>query len=149
MRTSPELTSETAVLTQTRLKGADLFDVFSGGITGVPTSLPMTGWRIVDGYLFGLGANLNVANLSGINLSGAFLKYAYFIDSNLTGATLTGAYLRRAVLNSANFTNANLEGADLTNARLKGAHWSNTICPDGSNSDHDDGTCFNDRSVAY
>lgn len=138
-----------ANLTGTRLTGADLFDVFSGAITGVPTSLPTTGWRIVDGYLFGLGANLNVANLSGINLSGAFLKYAYFIDSNLTGANLSNAYMRRALLNSANLTNADLEGADLTNARLKGAHWSNTTCPDGSNSDRDHGTCVNNRSIAH
>jgi len=45
-----------------------------------------------------------------------------------------------ADLRNADLTNAVLIGADLTNADLMGANltnvtWSNTTCPDGSNSD--------------
>ncbi len=140
-----------ANLQGTQLAGADMYDVFSGGITGVPASMPGRAWgeQIVDGYLFGLGANVDVANLSDIDLSGAFLKYDYFVDSNLSGANLTNAYLRRALLNGANLTGADLGGADLTFAHLSRVRWDDTVCPDWTNSDNDGGTCAHHRSIAY
>ncbi len=46
-------------------------------------------------------------------------------------------------LAGANLTGAFLTGADLTFAHLDGAIWSNTTCPDGTNSDDDGGTCAN------
>jgi hypothetical protein len=73
------------------------------------------------------GANLNGAKLNGINLSGANLR-----DANLSGANLTNA----------NMTNANLKGANLNKATLTGVIWSNTTCPDGTNSNNNVGkTC--------
>jgi uncharacterized protein YjbI with pentapeptide repeats len=59
------------------------------------------------------------------------LSYANLQDANLHGADLTGANLTGADL-----TGANLHGADLT-----GVIWSNTTCPDGTNSNNDGGTC--------
>jgi uncharacterized protein YjbI with pentapeptide repeats len=41
----------------------------------------------------------------------------------------------------ANLTNATLAGASLDGSNIKGVVWSNTICPDGSNSDANGGTC--------
>jgi YVTN family beta-propeller protein len=102
------------------------------------------------------GANLAKANLSGANLTGADLKDANLTgadlaganlkDSNLSGATLTGtvltgANLKDADLSGANLTSANLTGANLKTATLTGVTWANTVCPDGTNSTSDGGTC--------
>jgi uncharacterized protein YjbI with pentapeptide repeats len=54
---------------------------------------------------------------------------------------VTGANLKDANLTGADLTNANLSGANLQNATLTGVTWANTVCPDGTNSIHDDGTC--------
>lgn len=59
---------------------------------------------------------LNGANLIGVDLRKANLKYAYLIEADLRGAKLRGADLTCADL-----YNANLQGADLYNANLKGA----------------------------
>jgi uncharacterized protein YjbI with pentapeptide repeats len=97
------------------------------------------------------GANLTGANLTGANLTGTNLNDADLDDANLTGANLNGANLTGAQLAGANLTGANLNKADLTGADLSGADvtganfnkvtWSNTTCPDGTNSDADSGTC--------
>jgi YVTN family beta-propeller protein len=67
-------------------------------------------------------------------------------DLNLTGARLSGANLSNANLNGANLTGADLSGANLSGANLSGANlnkvtWSDTKCPDDTNSDADGGTC--------
>ena len=75
--------------------------------------------------------NLTGANLRDANLTGADLGFA-----NLTGANLTGAIL----------TSANMRGANLTGANVTDSRYGNTICPDGANSNADDGdgrTCRN------
>jgi hypothetical protein len=96
-------------------------------------------------------ANLNDARLFGANLSGASLFVAGLVGADLRTANLSGADLRRAnlfgaFLVSADLTGADLTGAtlidaDLTDANLTGVIWSNTWCPDGTNSDDDDATC--------
>ena len=48
-----------------------------------------------------------------------------------------------ANLDGTNLTDVDLIGALLTPAQLTGVIWSNTICPDGSNSDQDGDTCAN------
>lgn len=107
--------------------------VSSGGITGTPSAL-RNGWSLVDGYLVGPGADLNSADLSAADLTGA----------DLDQATLTGADLAGATLTDADLANANLTGADLDGATLTGVIWSDTTCPDGTNSNSDGGTCLND-----
>jgi hypothetical protein len=108
------------------------------------------------------GAGLNAANLDGANLNktnftnavmtgttlvGADLTDGYLIDSNLTGADLTDAVLASATVTGANLTNADLSGSSLSAARSVGGDtWSNTTCPDGTNSDGDGGTCVNNES---
>ncbi|HEY4348379.1 MAG TPA: alkaline phosphatase family protein [Gaiellaceae bacterium] len=96
-------------------------------------------------------SNFNNANLQGAFLPGADLSAANLrnIDgegADLAGANLNGVALRDAKLQGATLAGANLTNGDLTNARLDGANiqhaiWSNTICPDHTNSDHDGGTC--------
>lgn len=54
---------------------------------------------------------------------------------------------RRSMAGTLAWTNASLKGATLTRATFTGAIvtgviWSNTICPDGTNSNKDGGTCI-------
>jgi len=115
-----------ANLTGTNLTGAVLGSIRSGTIIGIPSTLPSE-WTLISGYLIGPGAYLANEDLSNTDLS----------NLDLTGANLSGA----------NLTGANLTGANLTGAILTGPFiWSNTTCPDGSNSDDSDGdgaTCLN------
>jgi uncharacterized protein YjbI with pentapeptide repeats len=87
------------------------------------------------------GANLNNANLTGALLKGADLSGANLQGANLTDADLSGAALAGANLHRANLTDADLSGADVSGANLNGARFSNTTCPDGTNSDADGGRC--------
>jgi len=82
-----------------------------------------------------IGANLRGANLIGANLRGAILTDANLVGANLTYANLTYADLFNAFLTRADLTNANLTRADLGAAWLTGVIWSNTTCPNGTNSD--------------
>jgi hypothetical protein len=87
------------------------------------------------------GCNLHGLNLSGAHLPGADLSNANLNGANLTGADLSGANLSGANLNKADLTGADLSGANVTGANLNKVTWSNTTCPDGTNSDADGGTC--------
>ena len=119
------------------------------------------------GSLF--GADLSDANLTNANLADVSLASAEIAGANFSGASLTGvesgsitgtplnlpapwqllsgyligpgANLTMADLHGVTFDNADLLDANLDNADLSGTTWSNTICPDGSNSDNDGGTC--------
>jgi len=88
------------------------------------------------------GADLTSANATNANFTGAYLDGA-----NLSSATLSQGQLERAVLTRANLSGAklnfaNLTGATLTGATLTGVIWSQTTCPDGTNSNNDGGTCL-------
>jgi hypothetical protein len=48
---------------------------------------------------------------------------------------------RMRLLASGDLTNANLAGSTLQGASLGGVKWSNTLCPDGTNSDAAGSTC--------
>jgi uncharacterized protein YjbI with pentapeptide repeats len=111
-----------ANLSSTDLTGANLTGVWSGGITGTPSSLPSE-WSLTNGYLIGPGALL--------------------YDADLASANLTGADLAYATLDFANLTDANLTGANLTGTYLAGVTWYDTTCPDGTNSNNDGNTCAN------
>jgi hypothetical protein len=65
----------------------------------------------------------------GIDLSDAVL-----ISDDLSRYDLSGANLSGANLAGADLSKARLEGATLTAAILTAVTWSNTICPDGTNS---------------
>jgi hypothetical protein len=109
-----------ANLADTDLSGT-VFDTSDPSLVDFMTSGGVVGtpsmfppsWGLVDGYLIGPVANLTGADLAGADLSGFNL-----LDVNLTGANLSGA-------------------------NLSGVAWSNTTCPDGTNSNADGGTCVN------
>jgi Pentapeptide repeats (8 copies) len=95
------------------------------------------------------GANLVNAGLNTVDLSNAILFQADLQSddlrySNLTNVRLMGANMIGVFLASTNLTDAVLTGANMTFAHLDGAIWSNTTCPDGTNSDNDGSTCVND-----
>jgi len=75
-----------------------------------------------------LGCN---ATLAGCNLRGDNLAGAYLNGANLSGSNLRGA----------NLTRSTLTGANLAGANVRDVIWSNTICPDGTNSNANGGTC--------
>jgi hypothetical protein len=93
------------------------------------------------------------ADLSGANWQGAVFPGGDLSNTDLQGANLqavalpetdlAGANLQQANLKDADLSHANLNHADLTGANLTGVTWSNTTCPDGTNSDSDGGTCQN------
>ena len=140
-----------AILFDTNLSGTDLGSatltgVWSGGITGSPASLPAQ-WVLVDGYLIGPDAQVPEANLAGAQLSASFLDNANLNGTNLDGTNLREADMTDADLQGTNFTGANLDDADLAGATFAFDTWSNTICPDGKNSNSVGDTCVNDLKV--
>ena len=66
---------------------------------------------------------------------------ASLMSTVLEGADLRDANLKGVDLRDADLTGANLTGANLEGSRLEGVRWSGTICPDGTNSDSNDGSC--------
>jgi uncharacterized protein YjbI with pentapeptide repeats len=108
-------------------------------------------------------ANFRDANISGANFSGNFfnsfdLPGAIAQNANFSGARMTfmnmrdtdlrGADLSATALGHMSFHNADFRDATLLGAvRSSGVHfddviWGNTTCPDGSNSDDNDGDNF-------
>ncbi|MCP4544736.1 MAG: pentapeptide repeat-containing protein [Chloroflexi bacterium] len=137
------------------LSGLECENADLSGVTGSSVSMSgvdLSGANLSEADLRlvnGAGANFTGANLSDAALSGAILGNANFRDADLTGANIRGAGLRNADFTGADlsdatlwavyapradFTNANLEGAVISGITW-GATWSNTICPDGTNSD--------------
>jgi hypothetical protein len=86
------------------------------------------------------GCNLHGLDLSNAILAGADLSSGTDLsNANLNTADLSGANLSFANLSGANLNKADLTGANLTGAITSGANfnkvtWSNTTCPDGTNS---------------
>ncbi len=64
---------------------------------------------------------LRIADLEGIDLSGAGLNRADLSSADLTDADLSGAELNRADLSGADLTGVDLSGAELNRADLSGA----------------------------
>ena len=96
-------------------------------LTGCPSSL-FEGYICTGGTILGPKVRMYDVNLSGIDLS---------------GADLSGALLMGVDLSDANLTDANLEGVITLDANFEGAVWSDTTCPDGTNSDDNGNTCEN------
>jgi len=87
------------------------------------------------------GCNLSGLNLADAQLPGANLSNANLNKANLNGADLAGANLSGANLNCADPTGADLSGADVAGANFNKVTWSDTTCPDGTNSNAAGGTC--------
>jgi uncharacterized protein YjbI with pentapeptide repeats len=109
-----------------------LFDNLSSvvPVNGQAASLPQN-WTEAGNYFFGptvyIFGSGGVADLSGLNLTGADLWAANLLQTSLSGTNLTKADLYGAAI-----------PADAT------ATWSDTVCPDGTNSDANGSSCDND-----
>lgn len=140
-----------------QLQGAKLNDANLSGanLTGANLNdahlndADLSGANLTGAYLG--GADLSGANLSGASLNNAKGTSADLTDADLTDADLTDADLFHADLNGANLNGANLtradirwgerDGSNLTGANLDGVIWSDTTCPDGTNSGDHGNTC--------
>jgi uncharacterized protein YjbI with pentapeptide repeats len=123
---------EDATLTDADLSRADLREAGLGlaGIAGADfqrADLRGAYLRSTYGAYSGLVADFRRADLRGADISIASLSGARFERANLTGADLSGT----------DFT-----GARFTRAKLASVIWSDTTCPDGTNSDANGGSCL-------
>lgn len=91
------------------------------------------------------GLTWTYAQLQGTLFVNADLDGSYLSSANLTGADLAAASAINTFFVNANLTNANLDALTAPAAsHFTGAIFSNTICPDGTNSNSDGGTCVSD-----
>ena len=72
---------------------------------------------------------------------GASFRGADLREASLAGSNFGNADLTDAILSGGNLTEADLTGATVTNADFANVTWSNTVCPDGTNSDDNGGVC--------
>ena len=123
-----DVSFEDATLRNANLSSADLVGVSAGFASFADTDLSNATWR--DGDAVGgffAGADLHRADLRG---------------TDLRSARMAGADLRYARLGGVDFTSTDLTGASWKHATgLSTAIWSDTTCPDGTNSDANGGTC--------
>lgn len=144
------------------LSGVDLSDVHlmestSSRLPACPAVLP-NDWLCIDIFnvftLDNQGFHLIGPNAHGAwhlgtqaNLSGAYLYGIHFWYFDFSGVDFSNANLNNADLRYSDLSNANLEGAsfnlDYSSSASLGIIYSNTICPDGTNSDDNGNTCRN------
>lgn len=130
-----------------------------GPPSGDFTGRDFTGANFAGAYLADMtftGANFTDANFTGAQLAVGW-SLSDYDNANFTGANLTGARLPSVHLDGTNFTNANLSGAYFYEFGIVGeiiswatftdVTWANTICPDGTNSDANGGTCADNLYV--
>jgi hypothetical protein len=85
------------------------------------------------------------ANFTDANFEGGiyFLHETSFNNADLHGVSWVGSTISGVpTFEGSDFSNANLTGTDFSSAILTSAIWSNTICPDGTNSDDNGNTCI-------
>jgi uncharacterized protein YjbI with pentapeptide repeats len=92
------------------------------------------------------------ANFTGATFTNANIDYEFMMDdSNFTNANMAGVTVRFSASNSnfsgtnlsnAVFNSAYLVGSNMSSANLSGATWTNTMCPDGTNSNSNGNTCI-------
>lgn len=121
------------------LQGADLAGATLTGLNGAllaggPAVLPAH-WKYVDGFMLGPFANLNedaaldYQDLTGVDLAFAYLPYLEFQHDILTGASFWGS--------------------DAQAGDFYEDTWSDTTCPDGSNSNDYVAGCFSTRLYEF
>ena len=90
-------------------------------------------YLVVDYVIWGL------SNLSGANFSHSNIYNTNFVDTDLQGVNFG-----HVSLSNVEFIHSDLSGADLSVLYSHtGVTWTNTICPDGTNSVDNGDTCWN------
>ncbi len=128
---------------------ADLagIDIPGADLTGAKLDGANLSGADLAGVQFGGEAQSNGEDLTGVNfasadLTGADLDKTYLYTTSFNGADLANATFDGARVITVDFSDAVLTGADLSAAELiNNDTWSNTTCPDGTNSNSDGGTC--------
>lgn len=124
--------------------GSDLSFCDVSGVSLVGLRMLMdTTWDNANMTAISFSVGTEIGNAS---FRGAYLDHANLFRVVLTGADFTDATLRFADLRLADLTNADLSFADLkyadaSTATITGAIFNNTLCPDGTNSNDNAGTC--------
>lgn len=138
-----------AILSDADLHGSDLSGVSLEDASLFRANLS---WATMNGAHAGF-APFTDANLSNVVWRNGFGTGASFIGADLHGIDFRGTDLRATRFLGSDLRYAKLGGVDFTNADLTGANWrrstglasatfSNTTCPDGTNSDANGGTCI-------
>ncbi len=133
-------------LSYRNFSGANLFDAALVG-----TFLSNGNFRNVNFTQANLsGATAVSTDFSNSNFTNASIASgAFFQNSDFTDAVMTGVSLSGSDFGAVNFTNVHFINADLSRANgfanspviLTGVTWTNTICPDSTNSDNNGNTC--------
>ena len=119
---------EDASLHRANLSWARLDGAGAGFAPFTDANLSNASWR----HGSAIGARFDGADMHRIDLTGTTVR----------AASLIGADLRYAVLTGVDFTGANLTGSVWRNSTGGASSiWSDTTCPDGTNSDANGGTC--------
>ncbi len=108
----------------------------------------LAGKDFTNAYIKGADFNGTIpANLQDTNFTGADIREVNFIETNLSNANFSNVYAVAAYFTGANLTNVNFTGAvlddahDIDTTTRPGLIWSNTVCPDHTNSDNNGNTC--------
>lgn len=136
------------------LDGADLHgtDLTNASLEDASLDHANLSWARLDGATAGFAPFLD-ANLSNASWIGGAATGARFDRADLHRIDFRGTSLRSTTFIGSDLRYARFDGADLTDADLTGATWrratglatatfSNTTCPDGTNSDANGGTCI-------
>lgn len=92
-------------------------------------------------------SNFSHTTMTNAVLEGAVIGSGDFSSTDLTNANMTSIVASTVDFTSSTLVNVNFTSADLTNSiglttsSVDGATFSNTICPDATNSDTNGGTC--------
>lgn len=87
------------------------------------------------------GCDDQYANLAGFDLSGDNFDFDNLNGADFYLTNLSGAGLYAATLTDVNFSYADLSGADMVGAAVANDTFDDTTCPDGTNSNDDNGNC--------
>jgi hypothetical protein len=121
--------------------GYNIYDMPGAVLAGLYLPNSVLGGNLTDTIF--VGATLTGAQLNGRQFTGADFTRARLTNARLTGGGFQGANFSRADLSGADISSANLSGATgLADAILTNVKWFNTVCPDGTNSSQNGGTCF-------
>jgi uncharacterized protein YjbI with pentapeptide repeats len=137
-----------AILSDADLHGSDLSGV---ALEDASLNRANLSWATMNGAhaAFAPFPDANLSNVTwrngfatGATFNGADLHRIDFRGTDLRSTRFVGADLRYARLGGVDFTNADLTGANWRGSTgLASATFSNTTCPDGTNSDANGGTC--------
>ncbi len=109
-----------------------MYRLRSGGIKGTEGALLSRGldsdYKLINGYIVGMGVDLSEQNLAGLNLGSVNLDGASFRNANLSNCIFSNALLSYTDFRNANLSSADLLGAELylaqvQDADLQGAYW--------------------------